>query len=304
MPRVAALQLPFTFVATPQEFVDRVRAPMERAAHDGAELIVLPNRLSFSLLGMFAPDAPAEMSFVELASAQHLDSVRALLHSHADYLLEFYLHIFQSLAERTERWLAPGTTLELHKGELFNTALLFSPEGKIVGRQRQTHRSLEERAWGLSAGDELRVFTTDVGRIGVVIGEDLHYPEVSRILALQGANILVHPTSAELFRRNGSAGDEQHLVDLWREVQSNQIFGVQANLVSANFRGRSAVYAPVEYHGDNSGIVARAETDDRAEIISAELDFEGLQKVVDEYPIFDFFNYDLYKRFEDLGQAL
>lgn len=287
--RVAAIQVPFTYISTPQEFMDLMRTPIERAARDSAELIVLPNYLGFALLGMFMADAPATMLLDELAQAQRFDSVYEMLRERAEYLFDFYVHIFQSLAPRVQAWLLPGTAPEWNEGELYNTALLFSPAGQVLGQQRQMHRSVEERAWGFAAATDLRVFKTEVGNLGIVIGEDVRYPEVSRILALQGANILIHPAASR------TSHHEQFLVDIWREVQSNQVFGIQANLVGETFQGRSAIYAPVEYTPDHRGFVVRAATDSELEIVSADLDFDRLQQVVDEYPIFDFFNHALYR---------
>jgi predicted amidohydrolase len=288
--QAAALQLPFAYVSTPQEFTDLVRGPIERAARAGAHLIVLPDYFSYALFGMFVLDARADAPLPELAQMLGFASAPALMRDRAPYVYDFHVHIFQSLAERTATWLAPGTVPEVNDGHWYNTALLFSPDGKIFGRQRQTHRTPEERTQGLSVGEELRVFNTDVGRIGFVIGADVRYPEVSRILALQGANVLIHPAAMR------ESNSEQFLSDLWREVQSNQVFGVQANLVGEAYRGRSAIYAPVELTPDHRGILAPARSDSAAESIAAELDFDALQKVIDEYPIFDFFNYEPYKR--------
>jgi hypothetical protein len=46
----------------------------------------------------------------------------------------------------------------------------------------------------------------------------------------------------------------------------------------------------------HSGFIAQAKSVDEEEIISASLDFAALQKVIDDYPIFDFFNYEFYAR--------
>ncbi len=285
--RAAALQIPFAYFGTPQEFTDRVRRPIEQAALAGAQLIVLPNLSGYALFGMFVPDLPAEASLREVARGALLDSVMTLILERAQFVYDLYVHIFESLAARTETWLAPGTAPEVSDRKWYNTCLLFSPDGRIFGRQRQTHRAVSERAWGLTAGAELPVFDTPVGRLGLVVGEDVRYPEVARILALQGANVLAHPASAF------EEGPEQFLLDVWREAQSNQVFGVQANFSG---RGRSAIYAPVQMTEGHDGFLARAAGDEEEELVSAELDFDALQEVMDDFPIFDLFNYSLYRK--------
>lgn len=286
-PRVAAIQLPFEYYATPSEFADRVRPPVDQAAREGARLIVLPHRLTLGLLGMFIGDASESPKLEGMALTQGFDSARSLLVARAPVLIDFYVHVFQSLAARAGCWLAPGTTPEWDGTELYWTALLFAPDGEIAGRQRQTHRSESDRAYGFARGAKVHVFETEVGRLGLVLGEDVRYPEVARILALQGANALIHPAAME------TASDEQVLADLWRDVQSNQVFGVQANLAGEGWQGRSAVYAPVEMTTDGRGILAQAAPGAGAEIIAADLDFQALQRVIDAYPIFDGFNVEL-----------
>ncbi len=254
MLRVSALQLKLTFAATPQSFFDHTRDLVERAAAAGAQLVVLP-----------ICDAPARC----VADPSH------------------YVSAFASLAARLQIYLAPGTMIERDGERLFNTAYLFAPDGKMVGAQRQTHRSPQEIARGFAQGDELNVFDIGVARVGFVIGTDVEYPEVSRILALQGANVLIHSAAYATWSK------EHYLLDLWREAQSNQVFGAQACPAG---QGQSAIYAPVEMTDDHRGFLAQAACVDAAEIVSASLDFGALQKVIDDYPIFDFFNYEFYGR--------
>jgi predicted amidohydrolase len=286
--RAASIQLPFSYFSTPQEFADHVRAPIELAAQNGAQIILLPHLTSFMLFGMFDFDATPTDSLDQLAQRQNV-STAEWLNERAGYVFEFYLHLFQSLASRVETWLAPGTVLEPEGDALYPTAFLMNPAGEIVGRQRQMHRTAHEIEWGVSQGDTLRVFETELGDFGFVIGEDVHYPEVARALALNGADVLLHPTAqkAETLQRNVSTEN-----DIWQDVQSNQTFGVQANLVGGTWRGRSAVYAPVEMTADKRGVLVRATSDSDGEMISADLDFEGLQKVRTDHPVLDLMNRD------------
>jgi predicted amidohydrolase len=284
-----------------------VRAPIERAAREGARLVVLPNHSALMLLGVFVPNTSAplplpplgkgragvgsgQLPLDEIARAGNFASVGAMLGAVAPSVFETSSRIFSSLAREFAVFLAPGTFPELTGENLFNTALLFDPRGNLVGKQPQTHRSRDEIAWGLAQGTELNVFETALGRLGFVVGEDGRYPEVARILCLQGANILLHPAAYAEY------DDENFLCDLWREVQANQVFGIQACLVGAHWRGRSAIYAPVDMTEEHRGVLAQAARADAEDVVTAALDFDGLQQVVDEYPIFDFFNYALYEQ--------
>ena len=77
----------------------------------------------------------------------------------------------------------------------YNTAVLLGPEG-LVGKHRKLHLPYLGVDRFLEAGDlPLTAYDTDVGRIGIGICYDMMFPEHSRVLALQGADILVFPAN-------------------------------------------------------------------------------------------------------------
>ena len=77
---------------------------------------------------------------------------------------------------------------------LFNTAVLINRLGEIVGKYRKTHLPLIEAEEGVTPGDELPVFETDFGKIGILICWDQCFPDAARILRLQGAEMIVIST--------------------------------------------------------------------------------------------------------------
>ncbi|MDA8106824.1 MAG: acyltransferase [Nitrospiraceae bacterium] len=79
----------------------------------------------------------------------------------------------------------------------FNSAVLTGPDG-FIGRYRKTHLFFEENLW-FSPGDSgFGVWDTPVGRIGIMICFDWFFPESARTLALQGADIIAHPSNLVL----------------------------------------------------------------------------------------------------------
>lgn len=92
---------------------------------------------------------------------------------------------------------------------------------------------------GFDAGDELRAFDTPLDRIGILICFDAAFPEAARVLALQGAKIIVIIAAVPrtfdvkyLHRRAASI------------ALDNQVFSVFANRVGVGFAGQSAVFNP------------------------------------------------------------
>jgi predicted amidohydrolase len=79
---------------------------------------------------------------------------------------------------------------------LFNTAVLFDRQGNLVGRYRKVHPYWPEEIWGgVTPGDDLPVFSLDVGTVGIMTCYDSWFPEVSRLLALRGAELILFPSA-------------------------------------------------------------------------------------------------------------
>lgn len=202
---------------------------------------------------------------------------------------------FEALGQRLAA--AYGVTLALGPLALCTAsgrqrlAYLFGPDGVVLGTQAQTHRSAAERAAGLAVATELAPVPTVLGPVGLVVGTDVSYPEVSRILCLQGARILVHQAALPRW------SEALALSRLWREVQANQVFGVEAYSVGEGWRGRSAVHAPVEMAPGGTGWLARAPDEERPALVLAELDFALLRRLVAAYPIHGLRNVAQYRRY-------
>jgi formamidase len=98
-------------------------------------------------------------------------------------------------AKEVKKWLLPGTLFERaeNEGEVYNTALLISPEGEIVLKYRKVFipYPLEPSI----PGNEFPVFEIPgIGKIGIMICYDSQHPEVARNLTLNGAEVLIKPT--------------------------------------------------------------------------------------------------------------
>jgi len=89
------------------------------------------------------------------------------------------------------------------KGVIHNSAVFVGPKG-LVGRYRKihlpTHSVFEERRY-YRPGQEASVFKTDIGIIGLIICYDLYFPELTRLQALQGAELVVCISASPGLRR-------------------------------------------------------------------------------------------------------
>ena len=86
-----------------------------------------------------------------------------------------------------------GSMPEMVNGELYNVGYLCKRDGSI-DRYEKIHITPDEfKVWGLKGGGKIQTFDTDCGKIGILICYDVEFPEVSRLMAEDGMDILFVP---------------------------------------------------------------------------------------------------------------
>lgn len=86
--------------------------------------------------------------------------------------------------------------LERDNGLIFNTTVLFDRQGNLAGRYRKVHPYWPEEVWdGITPGEDLCVFPLDIGKVGIMTCYDSWFPEVARLLALRGAELILFPSA-------------------------------------------------------------------------------------------------------------
>jgi predicted amidohydrolase len=141
---------------------------------------------------------------------------------------------------------------------VFNTAVIFDRQGKIIGKHRKTVLPILE-TWLVSKGDEYEVFETDFANIAVATCWEIVFPEICSIFALKGADMIFNPT-------------------MGRENRSGQSLDTGHRYVT-RARDNSVYIAPVILGTDGNGIIdfegkVVAEAVGAADtVIMAEIDF-------------------------------
>jgi len=208
-------------------------ARMEEAAAAGAQLLVLPE---CAIPGYMFGSGDEALPFAEEIPGP---STEALERECA----RLGLHVVCGLLERD------GDALR-------NAAVLVGPDG-LIGTYRKTHLPFLGVDRFVVPGDALPVFDTPLGRIGIEICYDLRFPEVTRSLALQGADMVAHPTNFPM-----AAKIQTELITVARAAE-NRIYLLTANRCGkerwGEFCGRSQIVDP---YGTRL-----AETDERTETL-------------------------------------
>ena len=86
-----------------------------------------------------------------------------------------------------------GSMPEVRDDLLYNVGFLCKRDGSVERYEKLHVTPFEAKVWGLQGGSEVKVFDTDCGKIGILICYDSEFPELSRLLADQGMDILFVP---------------------------------------------------------------------------------------------------------------
>ena len=175
---------------------------------------------------------------------------------------------------------------EEQPGVYYNSACVIDRDGTIVGKYRKTHipqvgPCFWEKFYFKPGNLGYPVFDTSVGRIGLIICYDRHFPEVARELGLKGAEIVFNPSATveSLSRYLWELEQPAHAVanGFWMAA-SNRV-GVEAPLNPAKFYGSSYFCSP------RGKIIAQA-SDSEDEVLVADLDLDQIREVRNTWQFF------------------
>ena len=151
---------------TPQENLTKAEQFIQRAVLSAADLIVFPEDFLVGPLNGRADLADFDQSYVkhfqQLASQYHIDIV-------------------------------PGSIIEGDESGLYNTAYYIDRSGDILGRYRKVNLWLPERSY-VTPGNDITVFATRFGKVGLIICWDLMFPEIFRAMVKEGVEIVICPS--------------------------------------------------------------------------------------------------------------
>ncbi|HKZ93316.1 MAG TPA: carbon-nitrogen hydrolase family protein [Candidatus Bathyarchaeia archaeon] len=184
------------------------------------------------------------------------------------------VHEIEKIAAKEDIYLVFGMIERSAKARavLHNSAVLVGPRGYIGKYQKMhlpTHSVFEEKRY-FRPGYQASVFPTDAGNIGMIICYDIYFPEVTRLLSLKGANIIVCISASPSVRR----GFFETLTAA--RAMENSVFLAFANLAGIEdglqFWGGSRIIAP------SGSLIARAKYD-VDDMTTATIDYSDINRV-------------------------
>ncbi len=260
--RVSAVQYKMRRVASFEEFARQVEFFVDVASDSKSDFVLFPELFTLQLLSLVKSSRPG-------AAARTL----------ADFT-DQYLRLFADLAIRYNVNIIGGTQFTLEEERLYNVAYLFRRDGSIA-RQYKVHATPNEsRWWGIRGGDKVEVFETDRGRIAILVCYDIEFPELVRIAADRGAQIIFVP-----FNTNDRNGYLRVRYCAQARCVENQIYvvasGCVGNLPSVEnadtHYAASGIFTPSDIAFARDGIAAEASPNIET-VITHDLDTELLRR--------------------------
>jgi beta-ureidopropionase len=163
-------------------------------------------------------------------------------------------------------------------GEYYNTAAVIDADGSYLGKYRKTHlpqvKGFWEKFYFRPGNLGYPVFDTAVGRIGVYICYDRHFPEGWRALGLQGARIVFNPSAT-------SRGLSSYLWQLEQPAAAvaNEYYIGAINRVGIEPFGDDDFYGTSYFADPRGQLVGEAADDSKDEVLVRDLDMDALEEV-------------------------
>jgi predicted amidohydrolase len=173
--RISCVQYQLRAISNFAAFEEQVGFFVESADDYDADFVVLPELFTTQL-----------MSF--LPETEPVNAIRHL----AEYT-DAFVGLLQRLASEYGLHIVAGTHPRVTDGRLLNTSFFFWPDGHYDTQDKIHITPTEDAYWRVAAGDELKVFDTKHGKVGIAICYDAEFPEYCRKLADAGAEILFVP---------------------------------------------------------------------------------------------------------------
>jgi len=261
--RLGVVQWQMRSFPTMQALLDQVEFFVDAVSDYKADFLVLPEFFNTPLMA----------EFNQMPESQ---AIRKL----ADYTND----VRQSLAELAISYnvnIVGGSMPLVEDGKLYNVAYLYRRDGSYEEYRKIHITPNEVRHYGMVGGNEIRVMDTDCGKIGMLICYDVEFPELSRILANQGMQILFVPFLTDT--QNGYTR-VRHCAQA-RAIENEcyvAISGCVGNLPRvANMDihyAQSAVFTPSDFQFPTNGVKAEA-TPNTEMVLIADVDLSLLKEL-------------------------
>ncbi|MCY0879859.1 MAG: hypothetical protein OWU84_13090 [Firmicutes bacterium] len=249
--KIGAVQWDATPVTHAEEWIRRVEHLFQQAQRTHCHLVVFPEYIALSLLGVVMPQQPSAQVLTD-------DTIRPLLRALAPAAYRFWYRWMQWFSRRYRMVTVAGSALTVHRGRVLNVAVIFDADGQECLSQPKWHPMEQEMRWGIQPGAGAMAPPYLPWGLTAVVCHDATYFETFRMAEAQGARIVAVPIADPEARYTEGKARR----GCFSRVQDVPMVGVVAantgQLFGVRLTGKAGIYVPAPLSPDGTGILAES----------------------------------------------
>ena len=257
----------------PKVLVHKIKEYLEKAIKEQVDIIVFPGFTGCFFQQLSCPDRSIQNLIKEADSREYIEQVKEL-----------------SRARKIA--ICPGSYWQKGKDNIYHESCLII-NGEVKLKQRQIYLARWERELGFSRGVKIELKEIKDWKLTLIISTDVFYPQVSRMVALRSADIVLSPVGFI-----GENNRNLQVSGMWQEVQQNQFFAVESGfngfLGEQSFWGESIIHAPLEMTEEGDGYLDRSSG--QQSLIIADLDNKKRRKAISKFNVLSQLNREFYQQ--------
>jgi predicted amidohydrolase/ribosomal protein S18 acetylase RimI-like enzyme len=262
--RVCSAQYQMRRVSSWEEFEQQVEFFVWTAAEYHCHFLVFPELFTVQLFSML--------------DTKKLSPVDAIVQLAG--MTDRYREMFTRMAKRTGLYIVGGSHPVHAEGGIRNVGHLFTPTGNVYTQDKLHITPDERREYGIQAGEGLRVFETGHARVGILVCYDVEFPELARLQALAGAEVIFVPFSTDerkAYLRVRYTAQARAVENGIYTVLSGNVGNLpQVENFLINY-GQAAIFTPSDFSFPPDGIAGNADSNSETVVIS-DLDLVVLEE--------------------------
>ena len=261
--RVGVMQWQMRLTQSFEEWLSQVEYFVDTMADYESDFVLFPEFFNAPLMGL--GDQSNQFEAIRFLSTFAARSIEAL----SELAITYNINIIA------------GSIPVMEGDNLYNKAYLCRRDGTVDSQAKLHITPHERRDWVIDGGDRLQVFDTDAGRIGILICYDVEFPELSRLLAKQGMDILFVPFWTDTkngFLRVQRCAQARAIENECYVCIAGSVGNLpQVHNVDIQY-AQSAVYSPSDFAFPHDAVIAESTPNTEMALV-ADLDLDKLVQV-------------------------
>ncbi len=264
--RIGCIQWEMRPLESVEELIQQVAYFIDALSEYQCDIALLPEFFNAPLMGL----------------KTHVNSVNAIR-----ALAEFTEEIVEEISRLAVSYninIVAGSLPIVENNQLYTVSYFCRRDGTL-GSQYKIHATpYEKRAWIMQGGDNLNVFDTEFGKIGILIGYDVEFPELARLLSEEGMKLLFVPSRTDTknaYLRVRCCAQARAVENECYVVIAGSV-GNLPKVDGADIQyAQSAVFSPSDFSFPHDAIMAESTPNTEMTLI-VDLDLEKLDKLRNE----------------------